>query len=150
MRLDQVLPRIGAQIVKHEAAEGRVVLFIRVGRQPLQAGRWKQAVEELLLACDEQKKVTWGVDLSKAFFVQSGAVKYLWRLIFTGDVKKGAENFGSAVMRSLSVGGEVMSMPLVGQVQYEFDPANGKMKGGHDPARAKKAIAFGMSGGNIQ
>ena len=32
-------------------------------------------------------------------------------------------------------------MPLIGQSQYERDPANGKLKGGHDLGTAGKSIA---------
>ncbi len=150
MRLDKVLERIGAQIVKADKDGSKVILFIRVGKGELNTARWKKSVEELLLACSEQKEPTWHVDVSKAFFTQGGVVKYLWRFIFSGDARHGTEDFGRSVMRSLSVGGEVMSMPLVGQVQYEFDPAKGKMKGGHDSKRAAVARSVGLSGGNIQ
>jgi hypothetical protein len=150
MRLDVVLGKIGAEIVKVEKHQGRVTIFLRTGRKRADAARWKQVVEEMLLAASEQRKVTWGVDISKAFFADRGAVKYLWRVVLTGDVKQAAENFGNATMRSLSQGAEVTSMPLIGQVQYEWDPANGKMKGGHSQGKARTAITQGISGGNIQ
>jgi hypothetical protein len=151
MRLDQILKNIGAEIVKQETSDGRTTLFVRAGKERLAAERWKAVIEELLLSCSGQKTPSWSVDLSKAFFVtEAKAVRFLWRIIFTGNVKRGLESFGTSVMRSMSQGVEVTSMPLVGRVQYEFDPALGKMKGGHSGTQAARARSVGLSGGSIQ
>lgn len=152
MRLDQVLARIGVEIVKSEPTKTKVVLFLRAGRKPQHIAQWKRTIEEYLSAEAEQREKSWSCDISRSYYLaQAKAVKYLWRVIITGDVRTGAESFGQAALRSLSAGGaEVMSMPLVGQVNYEFNPAEGKMKGGHPPDRARAAVTLGMSGGNVQ
>jgi hypothetical protein len=151
MRLDQLLKRIGAELVKAEQANGRVVLFVRAGTAAEQATRWKLVIEGVLLAHHEQKGPRWDLDLSKAFFVnEGGAIRYLWRFVLTGDVKRGAESVGFAVSRALATGAEITEMPLVGQVQYPFDPQNGRIKGGHTSERAARARAVAMSGGSIQ
>lgn len=150
MRLDQILLRIGAEIVKTDNTPTKVVLFVRSGREQRQLQQWRKMIEEYLGAATNQPK--WQLDISRSYYITAAkAVKYLWRIIITGDVRSGAEAFGQAVTRSVAVGvSQVTSMPLIGNVQYPYDPANGKMKGGHDLGRAAQARTAGLSGGSIQ
>ena len=152
MRLDQILTRIGAAIVKTDNNPQKVVLFIRSGRSQRQLAQWRTMVEEYLGAHASLTTPKWGLDISRSYYItEAKAVKYLWRIILTGDVRNGAEAFSRAVIRSITVGGgEVTSMPLIGNTPYVFDPAKGKMKGGHDGKTAAQARSAGMSGGSIQ
>lgn len=154
MRLDQALARIGAQIVKQELNGHRLTVFIRANLAGHHYERWKAAVEELILAhagAKERGDAGWGLDVSRYYYPVSGAVKYLWRIVVVGsseeDVHAGVEAFVNAVIRSVASSVEVTSMPLVGQIQYASDPANGKIKGGYGLREAQTVMAKARSGG---
>jgi hypothetical protein len=150
VKLDVVLKRLGATLVSADTKGQQTTLLIRASRDRRDAARWKVVIEEVLLASTETRNKGWSADVSKVFFAQDGAVKYLWRIIVKGELRKGLEAFGNAAIRSLSTGSEVTSIGLVGRKQYEFDPAAGKMKGAHDPKAARRAISVGLSKGSIQ
>jgi|GEM_PF-4248729 len=128
MKLDQALLKVGATIVKVEQGETRVVLLMRIDQA--KARYWTETVTEFLLAASE-KPQGWSADASKYFFAvpASGVVKFLWRVILLGDVRAAAEALGRASQRVVQGTVEVMSQPLVGRKEYEFDPARGKFKG---------------------
>lgn len=157
MQLNKILEKIGVTVVRVEkpSSGDSLRLFLRVGRDPRQFSQWKGVVEEFILAGEENvaKKpdVGWACDISQAYYpTKEQTVRYLWRVIITGNRRVGAESFGQAVLRVVSQSAEVTEMPLVGRKEYAFDPANGKMKGAHNSKSAAALISVGMSGGKIQ
>lgn len=145
MRLDQALERIDASIIRQEDAEGRLSFYIRASVEGKHYDRWKATLEEFLLAHLESNQ-SWGQDVSRVYYATPNkAVKYVWRIVITGATKaaidSGVGAFARAITRSLAVGSEVKSMPLHGQVKYEYDPAKGKTKGGHPVGSAGSVIA---------
>lgn len=134
MRLDEALQKIGVEVVKVSSDSNRLTLILRVhrDRDGLNMRRWNYAATKLVKTSNKAAKARlWSADVSKVLMESGGAVVYFWRVILTGNVKTGQRVFGEAVLEGLRQGVEIKSMPLVGQVQYERDPAKGKLKGGH-------------------
>lgn len=147
MRLDQALARIGATIVKQDATpDGGIVLLIRAPQDEVNAPRWIDAIKEFLVAAEQNAGQSWSADVSKTYFSKSGTIRYLWRLVLQGTTASAAGALGRAAIRALAEGVEVVSVPLVGRKTYEFDPANGKIKGAHDSRVAASALAAAVKG----
>lgn len=149
MKVDQILKKIGVTLVRVEKNKNRetLILYLRINRSERTFQQWRAVVEEVLLAADENvaKKLGWKIDVSQYYYVSpEKAVRYLWRAILTGNVRAGAEALGQAVLRVVSQGTDVTSMPLVGRKQYAFDPAAGRMKGAHDPRDATAIVSQGI------
>jgi len=144
MKLEAVLNRIGASIVKVEKGDKKITLFLRVDAK--RAGLWADTVQEFLLASADQR-VTWSTDVSKFFYPvkDTGVVRFLWRIILNTDPKSAAEALGRAAQRAVQQGVEVVSQPLVGRKTFEFDPSRGKIAGAHDLTQAQNLIAQGMA-----
>lgn len=158
MRLDQLFSRLGATVVDVHKKPKKVVLLLRLQTSPPGPERWKTFVESLLDAEAKHRRKaaqndtpTWAVDISRVYFrSDTGTVRYLNRIVLTGDVRTASETVGGVIKQCLRVGVEVTSMPLVSQKTYELDPANGKLKGAHDTSTAAKARSVALSGGNLQ
>lgn len=135
MRLDQALQKIGVEVVKADTEAGKLTILMRVhrSRDGLHQKRWAYAASKLVKVANKSSAAgQWGADVSKVLVESHGAVVYFWRVIFFGNLKTGQRVFGEAVLEALRQGVEIKSMPLVGQVRYEHDPATGKLKGGHN------------------
>lgn len=148
MRLDQALQKIGVEVVKVDPHPNRLTLLLRVHRSKdgLNQKRWAFAASKLVKASNKASKANlWSADVSKVLMESGGAVVYFWRVILTGNVKTGQRIFGEAVLEGLRQGVEIKSMPLVGQVRYERDPANGKLKGGHSLGSGESIAAAHFS-----
>jgi hypothetical protein len=140
MTFDQALKRIGVTIVKTENGQNKVILLLRVN--PKQADLWNDTLTEYLLASAD-RRVNWTTDVSKYFYPvpDQGVVKYLWRVILSGNPRAAAEAMGRAAQRAIAAGVEVTSQPLVGRREYEFDPARGKIAGAHGVDSAATILA---------
>lgn len=152
MKIDQILKKIDVTLVRVEKSQdGRTLtLYLRINRSERTFQRWRAVVEEVLLAADHNvaEKLGWKIDVSQYYYVSpEKVVRYLWRVILTGNVRAGAEALGQAILRVLSQGADVTSMPLVGRKQYAFDPAAGKMKGAHDPRDVASIVSQGIGSG---
>lgn len=138
MTLDKLLLRAGIEVAKTETHPGRAVLLLRMAKQNF----WNEVLREFLLA---SAKKPWTVDISKWFYIQDSDVRFLWRVVLSGDPRQGAEALGQAAMRAVQTSVEVVSQPLVGRRDYPFDPANGKMMGAHDARTAGAALATAIA-----
>lgn len=135
MRLDHALKRVGAEPVKFETRpDGSRVLLLRVSQGP-----WPAVLAEFL----SLRNSAWSADVSKVYYYDenSGGVRFLWRLIFTGKVGQAAEAFGAACIRAIAGTVEVTSMPLVGRKQYTLDVAAGKLAGAHEQKTATAILS---------
>lgn len=152
MELHAALARVGVRIVKAAGttSEGDAVvapiytLYLRVDEQ--QGHKWVETITGLLhSAKSNAKKFT--VDVSKYFYVQGEDVRYLWRVVLTGDTEFGQGVLASAAMQAaMAFAKEVTSIPLVGRRQYEFNPAKGKFMGGYDYETGQVVVAQALGG----
>lgn len=122
MRLDVALNKIGVQIVRqHSPDKKSATLMMRVPASSL--GIWAKVVEEFLLSAETvpTAELKWSADVSRVYFVdkESRSVRYLWRVVLSGNCAGAAETLGMAIIRSLSGTVEVTSQPLVGRVEYQ-------------------------------
>lgn len=140
MRVEQALAKIGVSIADASDDDGTMTLMLRIQGDPTTQRRWRKTLERFLLA-EEKGRAQWQADVSKHFFAKAGAVRFLWRLVFTGNVKTASRVLRDCALESLKDGVEVTSLPLVGRVNYEFDPTKGKFKGAHDIGVGAKALA---------
>jgi len=135
MRLDQALAKIGVQVIEANPQAGQLTIHLRVLRdhQGLNASRWNKAASKLVTLAESsgRKSGSWDGEVAKVLSANAGVVTYTWRVVLTGNVKTAQRIFGEAALEALRTGVEVTSAPLIGQVQYEYDPAKGKLKGGH-------------------
>lgn len=153
MELGAALKRVGAQIVKQKIADpteeqpvGSATHFLRI--HPDHGDRWSELVQELILSSLGKKK--FGFDVSKYFYASHGKVCYLWRVVTTGDVVAALDHWSQVALQvAASRSPEITSIPLIGRANYEFDPARGKLKGGHDihPDQAAGLVSLAASGG---
>jgi hypothetical protein len=139
MRLDQALNRCNVEIVTQKSEAGAATLMLRVR----DAGVWSDVVAEFLAAQAALADKGWTADVSRVYFIdtQSGNVRYLWRIVFRGAMKDGAEALGQAIIRVLSQGVEVTSQPLVGRAEM----APGSTKGAHSIGVAPGIVAAHFS-----
>lgn len=146
MKLNQALKRVGASIAQEKINDKSATIYLRV--DPDQGEKWVETVTEFLIGA-EGKAFT--ADVSKYFFAQHGGVKYLWRIVIEGAVDAALGLLGAAAMQvSVAHAPEIKSMPLIGRVEYPFDPARGKIKGAHqgpgETDGAPMALAMAVSG----
>lgn len=137
VQLAAALKRVGAQIVKEKATEATATLLLRV--DPEQGEKWVAVITSFLLGISEKSCTA---DISKYFYVQQGAIRYLWRIVLTGDAS-GAISFLSSCALEISMTQvkELSSFPLVGRVRYPFDLTHGKLKGGYELEQAQAIVA---------
>ncbi len=146
MRLDAALDKIGVKIIKqHSPSKASVTLMLRV---PASAQKqWAEAVQEFLLSAEKQPKgaAPWALDVSRVYFLDKGSqvVRYLWRVVITGNAPLGVETLGMSLIRTASQGIEVTSMPLIGRIE----PQAGSTKGAHSTGVAGKVIAAHFTSG---
>lgn len=145
MKLVPILKRAGVTVVKAQGSGTSKTLLLRVSDMK----RWTSIVEALLLA---RSTNTWQVDLSKWYHVQDGELRYMWRLVATGEVETALNVLGRCAIESLRSGvKELDSFPLVGRAVYPIDPARGLFKGAHDfecPQSYVSAAMATIGGGN--
>jgi hypothetical protein len=142
VQLKAALKRIGAEIVKESVKETEGTIFLRV--DPDQGAKWIDAVTSFLLGA-EGKPFT--PDISKYFFANGGSIRYLWRMHLTGDVSMAMTFFGSCAIEAAHAHApEINSFPLVGRATYTFDPAKGKIKGGHDLQSSSGILNMAIGG----
>lgn len=106
-----------------------VTYYVRV--EPEGQALWAPTIEEFLVRDDAPEDFSY--DISKSLFVSNGAVRFLWRLRFFGNVQAAASDFAFAAVRARSKGTELASIPLIGRENYVYDPAAGKLKGAYAP-----------------
>ncbi len=152
MDLVAILKKIDVTVVRHEnpAGQNTLRLFLRINRDKIRFAQWRGVIEEYLLDAKTKAAKTngWNVDISQAYYVtDEEVVRYLWRVVISGNIRAGAEALGQAVLRVVSQSADVTEFPLVGRKKYAFDPANGKMKGAHDLKSAQSIVATGLQGG---
>jgi hypothetical protein len=149
MRLDQALSKIGVRVLKADSSSKRLVLHLRVlTEKPRASARWNQAASGLVLAAEKNKAVgAWGAEVSKVLFAQGTAVRFVWRVVFTGKIQAAQRVLAEAALAALREGVEVTSMPLVGNKRPVIDPSRGKFKGGHDVGTAEQVVAHAMTPG---
>lgn len=132
MQFEQIVQRLGAQIVKQDVADSKVVLMLRVRTDDVTRSKWAGFIEEALVREELGKRKAWTLDISQAYYLASGSPRYLWRLVIQGKTKKAVgtalDALYGAAMQSLSAGVEVTSMPLVGRDNY----AGAKTRGVHN------------------
>lgn len=142
------MQKAGLTLVETDASDGKLKLIFRVRTDDVTVDRWRSVIADLLgpEGVKFSRKGKWDIDISQVYFVRGGRVLYLWRAVITGRRKTGAEAFGAALGRSLSSGAELMEVPLVGQIQYTYDPAEGKIKGGHSLNKGAALISSTAAG----
>lgn len=142
MQLGDALKRVGATIAKEKIEETAATLYIRV--DPDYGERWVEAMTQFMLVA-ASKDIQ--LDVSKYFYVSGGSVRYLWRVVISGAVSTALSLFGSGAMAvAMAHAPEINSFPLVGRAKYEFDPAKGKIKGGHEHDQALGIINMAVGG----
>lgn len=156
MRLDQAFKKAGFEIVSAQKdAQGgkRLVFDVRVPIQGQIPNRWKLMMEEVLITAEifeRKENVKWQVDISKRFFAKNNIVRYLWRVVMSGDLAACQAVFVSSVLASLRSGNELKEVPLVGNVDLSPDLKNGRVRGAYtrgDEDRASGVVASAMMGG---
>lgn len=155
MRLDQAFKRAGFEIVSAQKEQGgkRLVFDVRVPLQGQVPNRWKLMIEEVLLTAEafERKENTkWQVDISKRFYSKNNVVRYLWRVVMSGDLSACQAVFVASVLASLRSGNELKEVPLVGNVDLTPDFKNGRVRGAYargEEDRASGVVASAMMGG---
>ncbi len=149
MELVAALKRVGGTVVKQnvqmpsaERARGAGTFYVRV--DPEAGDKWVDFVTNVLVGA---KNKEYTVDISKYFYAENDQVKYLWRIVLTGNVAQGlAMAAASAIASSAQHAEEITSFPLVGRATYEFDPLRGKIKGGHDYDVGVNILGLAMAG----
>ena len=88
--------------------------------------------------------------MSKYFYpvIESGVVRFLWRVILGGNPRAAAEAMGRAAQRAVAAGVEVKSQPLVGRKEYVHDPASGKIAGAYSTNQGARVLAGAVGGGS--
>lgn len=146
MKLNQALTRVGATIAQEKIQEKAATVYLRV--DPDQGDKWTDTVTEFLVG---SRGKSFKIDVSKYFFEQHGGVKYLWRIVVDGDVTAALSLLGACAMQvSMQHAPEVKSMPLIGRIEYPFDPARGKLKGAHDVDASTALVSAAIGGGGGQ
>jgi hypothetical protein len=151
MKLDQIFAKAGFVILEAAKQNENLVVMIRVPTQnPIVPLRWKAWMDGVLGAAEKAK--AWGVDVSKVFYSERGQMKYRWRIIMRGDIKKAQHMCVQAAVNSLRTGVEVNEVELIGQENLTPDPRNGKFRGVYrrgeqDVASQVVASAFTAIGG---
>ena len=154
MRVDQAFAKAGFQITEATKGKDQITFSVRVPTDPaIIAQRWSGMLAQILVVAEEvASKPTkkWEIDISKRFFAKHGGVRWMWRIVMSGDVKACQAALTTATINSLRIGNEISQVPLVGQTSMEPDPKNGKFKGSYprnDDDRASAAVAAAFVGG---
>lgn len=143
-QLDAALRRVGAHIVKEQVEEKAAIRYLVVDLE--QGEKWVHALREFLVVLPS-KKPALTADASKCYFVRDGQLRYLWRVSIQGDVMRADALFTACALEASMVHtAPVMSMPLVGRIEYPFDPARGKLKGGHELDQAVGILNVAIGG----
>lgn len=143
MQLAAALKRVGAVIVKEKVAEAEATYYLRV--DPDQGHKWVDAITGFLVGASNKP---FKADVSKYFYASQGSVKYLWRLVISGEVTEALTLLGaSALTAAMAHAPEITSIPLVGRATYEYNPAKGKIKGAHDMDEAQGMLGMAVTGG---
>lgn len=150
MRIDQAFAKCGFEIVDVAREPDRMVIDVRISaRDPKAAGRWSHLFEPVLLA-SESSKGMWSAEISKRFFTRNGRLRYLWRLVLSGNLAKASSVVVGAAIDSLRIGNELDEVPVVGGAARPPDPASGRYKGAYkrdDGDRASQLVASAFSVG---
>lgn len=142
MELKAALRRVGATVAQDKVEAESATIYLRVN--PDQGEAWVDAVSRFLFAV-EPKQYT--ADVSKYFFVAKGEVKYLWRIVLRGKVEVAIQALANSAMESaMARAPEITSMPLVGRVEYQHNPAAGKLKGVHSYGAAEQVVGAALGG----
>jgi hypothetical protein len=142
VQLSQALKRVGAEVVKESVGDKDATFYLRV--DPDQGQKWVECVTAFLLGLTK----AYTVDLSKYFYASGGEVKYLWRCVIRGDVTQAQSEWAQCAMQAhMNNVPEITSFPLVGRVQYAYDPLRGKLKGVHDVDQAAGLVSMAIGGG---
>ena len=153
MRVDQAFNRAGFEIVSANKVAGSLVFDVRVPMRGLIPARWKTFMSTILPTAEQVGKnptPKWGLEISKRFFSQKDVVRYLWRVVMTGNLAACQALVVTATLDSLRTGVEVSEVPLVGQTNMLPDPTKGRFKGaypkteGDDAAARAVASAFSV------
>ncbi len=144
MELAPALARIGVEVAQQKAGREEVTIYLRVDNA--QAEKWIDFVTTFLRGAHGKK---YKVDLSKYFYLSQGDVRYLWRVFIRGATFADGIDLlrQCAVETSLAHAPQLDSFPLVGRIKYPFDPARGKLKGGHDLGEAELALGQALGAG---
>lgn len=143
MKLQVMLKRIGVEIAKESIKKENATVYLRV--DPDYGAQWVEVLSAFLLGAQGK---TFKVDASKYFYPEHGELKYLWRFYLSGEVDEALQFFGSCVQEvALTHARQFESFPLVGRATYEFNPAKGKLKGGHHVDEAAGILSMAIGGG---
>ncbi len=120
------LKRIGAVVAKEDIRANKHTLVIRIGSDSDSRGKWARFVSELLHVEQRGKVRHWKVDVGQTYFLDNGAVRYLWRLIFTAaksdktaKIMKDIEVvISQTALSALASSVEITEMPLIGRADY--------------------------------
>lgn len=143
-QLDAALRRVGAHIAKEQVTARAATRYLVVDLA--QGEKWVDALREFLVVLSG-KTPALTADASKCYFAREGRLRYLWRVSIQGDVMRADALFTACALEaSMAHTTMVMSMPLVGRIEYPFDPARGKLKGGHELDQAVGILNAAISG----
>lgn len=145
MELVPALQRVGAVIIKQTPLTGSsITLYFRV--DPKCGDKWVETITSFLLGGVGKP---YKIDLSKYFYVDKGDVRYQWRLWVSGEEAPAALSLLAQCALEASAAHTLQfdSFPLVGRVEYPFDPLRGKIKGAHDRNASEGIIAMAAGGG---
>jgi hypothetical protein len=146
MDYEPALQRIGVQVTKKKIGESSLTLYFRI--DPKSGDKWVDTVTAFLLGAQGRP---YKVDLSKYFYADKATVKYQWRLIVTGENAPALLVLLAqcALETSVAHAPQLTSFPLVGRIDYEFNPAKGKLKGAHDQEDGDRIVSVAMGGGML-
>ena len=140
MQLGAALKRVGGEIVKEKVEGTSATYQLRVDLE--QGQKWIDTVSAFLTGAVGK---AYKVDVSKAFYVDAGQVRYLWRIVIQGDTAAALTLLGAcALQAAMANAPEVESIPLVGRGRYEYDPARGKIKGGHELEQSATIVSMAI------
>lgn len=143
MNIETALGKIGAEIVSQDKLSDTSRRFmIRTGKSPEHLKAWQNTITEFLLHAAElssKGKPPWTVDVSRYYFVKNGSkVKYMWRIIVSGDVDQGVAAFSGAIVRGMGSAVELKSFPIISPTA---NPKSGSYRGAHPQGTGEAVIA---------
>ena len=102
------LRHLGAMVVEvRERSATNVQILLRVG--PERAAHWPEFIAELLSTESDV-----ALDVSKVFFKDAGAVRYLWRVVISGDLEVGLRDIAAAASSVVGRHSQVDEVQLLG------------------------------------
>lgn len=135
MRLDQAFRKAGFVITgaTTSAENNKITMLVRIpGNDNVVVARWRQWLEDVLVMAERkaaQSEGGWGLDVSKKIYSEKGSIKYIWRVVITGNIVAAQAVMTQSTINALRVGVELDSIELVGASSNRPDPKNGKFKG---------------------